>query len=90
MKSWKLLLAAVLYASVISLAVKVVMNRHESRNLFSELQNLEKERDKLTALWSRLKLEEGTLLNQVVVETRAKKEMNMRMPRRSDIKVIHE
>lgn len=90
MKSWKFLLTAVLYVSVIFLAVKVVMNRHEARNLFSELQQLEKERDKLTALWSRLKLEEGTLLNQVVVETRARQEMNMRVPRRSDIKVIHE
>ena len=90
MKSWKLLLTAVLYVSVILLAVKVVMNRHEARNLFSELQHLEKERDKLTALWSRLKLEEGTLLNQVVVETRARQEMKMRVPRRSDIKVIHE
>ena len=90
MKSWKLLLTAVLYVSVIVLAVKVVMNRHEARNLFSELQHLEKERDKLTALWSRLKLEEGTLLNQVVVETRARREMRMRVPRQSDIKVIHE
>lgn len=90
MKSWKVLLVMVLYASIIIFAIKVVMNRHEARNLFSELQQLEKERDVQTALWSRLKLEEGTLLNQVVVETRARKEMKMRVPRQSDIKVIHE
>ncbi len=90
MKSWKLSLVAVLYLSVIVVAIKVVMNRHEARNLFSELQHLETERDSLTAQWSRLKLEEGTRLNQVVVETRSRQEMNMRVPRQSDIEVIHE
>jgi cell division protein FtsL len=89
-KSWKVLLVTVLYVSIIVFAVKVVMNRHQARNLFSELQQLEKQRDVQTALWSRLKLEEGTLLNQVVVETRARQEMNMRVPRQSDIKVIYE
>ncbi|MEE9303965.1 MAG: cell division protein FtsL [Thiotrichaceae bacterium] len=90
MKSWKVLLIAVLYVGVIVTAIKVVMNRHEARNLFSELQQLEKERDSLTAQWSRLKLEEGTRLNQVVVEKRARQEMNMRVPRQSDIKIINE
>ncbi len=90
MKFWQLSLVVILYVSVIATAIQVVMNRHQARSLFSELQQLEKERDRLTAQWSRLKLEEGTLLNQVVVETRARQEMNMRLPRRSEIRVIHE
>ncbi len=90
MKSWKLSLMTVLYVGVIGVAVQVVMNRHEARNLFSQLQQLEKERDSLTAQWSRLKLEEGTRLNQLVVETRARQELNMRVPRQADITIIHE
>ena len=90
MKSWQVSLVTVLYLSVIVVAIKVVMNRHEARSLFSQLQQLETERDALTAQWSRLKLEEGTQLNQVVVETRATQEMNMRVPRQSGIKIIYE
>lgn len=90
MISWRRTLIALLYVGVIAAAIQVVLNRHHARSLFSELQQLEKERDTLTAQWSRLKLEEGTLLNQVVVETRARQEMNMRIPRQSEIKVIYE
>ncbi len=90
MKIWQLPLFVFLYVVVISLAIKVVMNRHETRALYGELQQLEKERDKLTARWSRLKLEEGTLFNQVVVERRAKQDLNMQMPKQPDIRVIIE
>ena len=90
MKIWQLPLLILLYISVIALAIKVVLNRHETRTLYGELQQLEKERDKLTARWSRLKLEEGTLFNQVVVERRAKQDLNMRMPKQSEIRVIIE
>lgn len=89
-KVWQLPLLIVLYIAVISVAIKVVLNRHESRVLYGELQNLEKEHDKLTAQWSRLKLEEGTLFNQVVVERRAKQDLNMMVPKHNTIRVIVE
>jgi len=88
--SLKLPLLALLYVAVIGMAIQVVMNRQYSRTLFNELQQLEVQRDKLTAQWSRLKLEEGTRVNQLVVDKRAKEEMNMHVPRRSKIKVIVE
>ncbi|CAA6816264.1 MAG: Unknown protein [uncultured Thiotrichaceae bacterium] len=88
--SLKLPLLVLLYMAMISMAIQVVMNRQYSRTLFSELQQLELQRDKLTAQWSRLKLEEGTRVNQLVVDKRAKDEMNMHIPRRSQIKVIVE
>ena len=46
----------VLYIMVITAALWLVQNRHTSRQLFMELQTLEKERDRLSAEWSRLKL----------------------------------
>lgn len=87
---WQLPFLVFLFVSVVFVAIKVVVHRHESRTLFMELQILEKERDKFAAQWSRLKLEQGTLLNQVSVEQQARGELNMRMPKRSDIKVVHE
>lgn len=87
---WRLFLMGILYISVIMMAVQVVMNRFQARGLYSELQNLENKNDALVAQWSRLKLEEGTLLNHVVVETRARQELNMRLPSFGMIQVIIE
>ena len=88
--NWQLPLLVVLFVAVIFVAIKTVVHRHESRNLFMQLQVLEKERDKLSAQWSRLKLEQGTMLNQVRVEQNARWELGMRMPKISEIKMIRE
>ncbi|WGZ95673.1 MAG: cell division protein FtsL [Candidatus Thiothrix putei] len=85
-----LLSVALLYVLVIGMALLIVANRHHSRQLFAELQKLEKERDELSADWSRLKLEQSTLLNQVHVETRSKQVLNMQKPSADNIKVIRE
>lgn len=85
-----LLSLALLYFLVIALALVIVVNRHHSRQLFAELQKLEKERDELSADWSRLKLEQSTLLNQVHVETRSKQVLKMQKPSADNLKVIRE
>lgn len=79
-----------LYLLVVGMALLVVANRHHHRQLFAELQKLEQERDELVAEWSRLKLEQSTLLNQVHVESRAQQDLQMRKPSANNIKVIHE
>lgn len=88
--SWQLPLLVVLFVAVIFVAIKTVVHRHESRSLFMQLQVLEKERDKLSAQWSRLKLEQGTMLNQVRVEQNARWDLGMRMPKTSDVRMIRE
>ncbi|MEE9310442.1 MAG: cell division protein FtsL [Cocleimonas sp.] len=88
--NWQLPLLAVLFVSVIFVAIKTVVHRHESRTQFMQLQVLEKERDKLAAQWSRLKLEQGTMLNQVRVEQNARWELGMQMPKTSEIRMIRE
>jgi len=88
--NWQLPMLVVLFVSVIFVAIKTVVHRHESRTLFMQLQVLEKERDKLSAQWSRLKLEQGTMLNQVRVEQNARWELGMQMPKTSEIKMIRE
>lgn len=88
--NWQLPLLAVLFVSVIFVAVKTVVHRHESRSLFMQLQKLEKERDALSAQWSRLKLEQGATMNQVRVEQQARGDLGMKMPKASEIKVVRE
>ena len=88
--NWQLPLLAVLFVSIIFIAIKTVVHRHESRTLFMQLQKLEKERDKLSAQWSRLKLEQGMSMNQVRVEQQARWDLGMRIPKASEIKVVRE
>jgi len=87
---WQLSLLVILFVSSVFIAIKAVVHRHESRTLFMELQVLEKNRDKLAAQWSRLKLEQGTLLNQVRVERQARWDLGMRIPKTTDIKIVRE
>lgn len=87
---WQSLATVLLYMLVIILAVMVVANRHQARQLFSELQQLQKERDQLNANWSRLMLEQSTQLNQVRVEDQAKNILGMRKPTAENTQVIRE
>ena len=90
MNIWNLPVLVLLFSSTIWLAVSVVENRHEARALYSELQQLEKERDELNSTWSRFRLEKSTLLNHAVIERRARDYLNMKKPDAIDIKVIQE
>ena len=88
--NWQLPVLAILFVSVVFVAIKTVVHRHESRSSYMKLQKLEKDRDKLAAQWSRLKLEQGTALNQVRVEQYARWDLNMEMPKTSEIKTVRE
>lgn len=88
--NWQLFLLVVLLVSVVFVAIKIVVHRHESRSLYMGLRELEKERDILAAQWSRLKLEQGTVLNQVRVEQQARNSLQMKMPKTSDIRIVRE
>jgi cell division protein FtsL len=88
--NWQLPLLVVLFVAVVFVSIKTVAYRHESRAQFMQLQKLEKERDVLAAQWSRLKLEQSTMLNQVRVERLARWDLKMQIPKVSEMKMIRE
>lgn len=90
MKRFQLLSLVVLYFAVIILSIQVISNRHEARQLFIQLQKLEKERDRLSTDWSRLKLEQSAQLNQVRIEQKATRQLSMRKPPAGSIRIIRE
>ena len=85
-----LLVLLVLFVSVIFVAIKTIEYRHVSRTSFIQLQMLEKERDRLLAQWSRLRLEQGTVLDQIYVEKQARQRLGMKMPEMSEIRRLSE
>jgi cell division protein FtsL len=68
-------------------AVGVVALRHESRQLFSALQEAGAERDEARVEWSRLQLEQAWLAEAGRVEREARDQLGMIVPERPSILV---
>ncbi len=80
----EVLLALALVAS----AVAVVYAKHETRQLFMELQTLIAERDELEVAWGRLRIEQSTWSNHARVEKLAREQMGMVAPAPDDIRLV--
>ena len=87
---WQVVLLVLLYLSVVVMAIFVVMQRHQSRALFVQSEKLAKQHNILIAQWSRLKLEQGVVLNEIYVERKARKDLGMRIPKAKNIRMVKE
>ena len=82
----KRLIALLLAAMMVSIAV--VQTRHESRQLFAELQTHQAERDALNVEWGKLLLEEGAWSQHRRVEAMARQRLGMNTPDAAHIRVV--
>lgn len=73
---WLLLLIVLILGS----SMTVIYVKHESRELFSELRQIQKQQDEQVILWSRLQLQNSTLITQSNVESMARKKLGMVLP----------
>ena len=71
---------ALLLAFVLGSALTVIYVKHESRVLFSELREVQKQQDQAVIQWSRLQLQNSTLATHSNVEAQARKTLKMRLP----------
>ena len=71
---------ALLLLMVISSALTVIYVKHESRVLFAELRNIQKQQDQEVIQWSRLQLQNSTLATHSNVESQARKTLKMHLP----------
>lgn len=74
------LVVVVLISAALGTALAVVYTKHQSRNLFVELQTLQRERDNLEIEWEQLQLEQSTLSTEAVVDHAARTRLNMMIP----------
>ena len=81
-------LVALLIALDLASAVGVVLARHRHRQLFVELNRLEKARDELNVEFSRLQLEQATWAESNRVDQVARMRLGMVFPRTEDIVVL--
>lgn len=81
-------LFALLVVAVMGSAVAAVYAKHVNRRLFTELQGLIDERDRLDVDWSRLQIEQSAWSTHARVEQLARGEMRMHNPRADEQKLV--
>ncbi|MGO4779494.1 cell division protein FtsL, partial [Lysobacter sp. 2RAB21] len=75
----RLLLALLIVANVVS-ALLVVFARHEHRQLFVQLNKLQRERDELNIEFGRLQLEQATWAESNRIDQVARERIGMKFP----------
>lgn len=84
--SWTVLV--VLWCAVLISAAGAVYTRHRARELFVELEQLNRERQQLDVTWGQLQLEQSSLSQHAHVETTARRRLEMRLPDPAAIQVV--
>ncbi len=90
MRRIHLIMLTLLVIMVIGSAIFVVYAKYSSRQLFMNLQELARERDRIDMDWGKLQLEYGTWGAPRRVESLARDELKMRLPRGEEVVVIVE
>lgn len=75
---------------VMASAIGCIYAKHESRKLFTELQELIAERDRMEVDWGRLQIEQGTWSTYGRVEQVAREKMNMQLPSVGQISLLED
>ena len=68
----------------------MIQVEHQARQLFVELEALNRERDRLQADWGRLQLEESTWATHPLIEALARERLNLHRVDAQDIVVVAE
>lgn len=84
----QLLAALLLLIMVVSSALGVVYSSYKSRQLFAELEQINRESIRLEEDWGRLLLEQSTWASHSRIEQIATSKLNMVVPNASSIIVV--
>ena len=71
-------------------AFGVIYSKHQSRKLFVEVQQLNKQIDELNVEWGRLQLEQSAWSAHGRIERIARKKLNMKLPMADEIVYIQQ
>ncbi|MCK5639285.1 MAG: cell division protein FtsL [Gammaproteobacteria bacterium] len=83
-----MIVKAILALLVLISAVGVVYAKHESRQLFIELQTLQEVRDQLNVRWGRLQLEQSTWATHGRIEDVAREKLGMKLPSAAAVVIV--
>jgi len=87
---YELLVCVLLAAAVVASAVWVASTRHQARQLFIELEALNRERDRLQVDWGRLQLEQSAWAAHPRVESLAREDIGLDLPDQRNVVLVTE
>ncbi|MCS6948321.1 MAG: cell division protein FtsL [Steroidobacteraceae bacterium] len=82
------ILVALLWLAVLGSAAGAIYAKHRARELFVELERLNRERDTLEIEWGQLQLEQSAWATHSFVESVATRQLRMRTPQPAAIEVL--
>ncbi len=83
-----LLIATLLFVAVMATAIGLVYSKHQTRKLFVELQQLNKEVVSLNTEWGRLQLEQSAWSDHGRIEQIARERLGMVTPQAEQVAFI--
>jgi cell division protein FtsL len=83
-----LLVATILFVAVMASAIGLVYSKHKTRQLFVELQQLNKEVVSLDTEWGRLQLEQSAWSDHGRIEQIARQRLDMMIPEAEQVAFI--
>jgi cell division protein FtsL len=89
-KKQPLLLLTVFAIVCVVSAIALVYTKHESRNMFVELEQLTRERDELNIEWGQLQIEQSTWATHGRIERVALEELALIRPKSTEIYLIEQ
>jgi len=86
---WReLVLAASLSVAVVGSGLLLIRAEHDARRLFIELEELNREHDRLQVDWGRLQLEQSTWATHARIESLARERLLLGAPKPEQIVVV--
>ena len=82
------IVAAVLWATVLASAAGAIYSKHRARELFVALERLNRQRDTLEIEWGQLQLEQSAWSTHAFVESVASTKLKMASPPPKEIELI--
>lgn len=80
--------ALVLSVAIVGSGLVLVTTKHSARQLFAELEDLNREQDRLEVDWGRLRLELSTRATHPRIETRSRESLGLTDPIAGQIVII--
>ncbi len=89
-RSSQIVAAALLGIAIIATGVGIVLAKHDARQLFAELEALNREHDRLEIDWGRLRLEQSAYATHPRIEQLARDNLGLAAPEQQSIVVVAE
>jgi len=86
--SARVTLLAILSLAVVLSALGVVYSKHQTRQLFVDVQRLEAERDRMNVDWGRLQIEQSMKATQANIESIARSKLAMNIPPQDSVVIV--